>query len=40
MLSVAIGGRMVTAKNTYNGYLRNVNLNYLGPPTSVAGVLQ
>lgn len=38
MLSVAIGGRMVTAKNTYNGYLRNVNLNYLGTPTSVAGV--
>ena len=38
MISVAVGGRMVTAKNTYNGYLRNVNLNFLGTPTSVSDV--
>lgn len=38
MISVAVGGRMVTAKNTYNGYLRDVNLDFMGTPTSVAGV--
>ncbi len=27
MISVAAGIRMVTAKNTYNGYLRNVSIN-------------
>ncbi len=38
MISVAVGGRYVTAKNTYDGYLRNVNLNYNGVMTPVAGV--
>lgn len=38
MISVAVGGRMVTAKNTYNGYLRDVNLDFMGTPTSVAAV--
>ncbi|MEE4116954.1 MAG: hypothetical protein V2I37_12335 [Marinilabiliaceae bacterium] len=38
MISIAVGGRMVTAKNTYNGYLRNVNLDFLGTPTGVADV--
>ncbi len=27
MLSVAIGGRLVTVKNTYNGYLNNIMIN-------------
>ena len=38
MLSVAVGGRFVTASNTYNGYLRNVNLNYNGTMTGVGAV--
>ncbi|MCD4770648.1 MAG: hypothetical protein K8R35_10835 [Bacteroidales bacterium] len=38
MISVALGGRYVTAKNTYDGYLTNVNLNYNGTMTPVAGV--
>ena len=38
MLSVAVGGRYVTASNTYDGYLRNVNLVYGGVPTAVADV--
>lgn len=27
ILSVAVGGRLVTAKNTYSGYVRNVTIN-------------
>jgi len=36
MISVAVGGRYVTAKNTYNGYIKNVQINplYAGNPTA------
>ena len=27
MISVAVGGRLVTAKNTYNGYIKNIKIN-------------
>jgi long-chain fatty acid transport protein len=33
MISVAVGGRFVTAKEAYNGYLRSVNLNMAGTLT-------
>ena len=35
MISVAVGGRYVTAKNTYNGYIKNIKINpiYAGNPT-------
>ncbi len=36
MISAAVGARMVSAKNTYNGYIKNVMINpfYAGNPTS------
>ena len=36
MISVAVGGRLVTAKNTYNGYIKNIKINplYAGNPTA------
>ncbi len=34
MISVAVGGRLVTAKNTYSGYVRNVQIN---APTAFGG---
>jgi long-chain fatty acid transport protein len=35
-ISVGLGGRFVTAKNTYNGYIKNIKINplYAGNPTS------
>ena len=35
MISAAVGGRYVSAKNTYNGYIKNVKINpiYAGNPT-------
>jgi long-chain fatty acid transport protein len=36
MISVAVGGRFVSAKNTYNGYIKNIKINplYAGNPTA------
>jgi long-chain fatty acid transport protein len=36
MISAAVGARMVSAKNTYNGYIKNIMINpfFLGNPTS------
>ncbi|MGC9344249.1 MAG: hypothetical protein ACP5E3_16215 [Bacteroidales bacterium] len=38
MISVFAGARYVTAKNTYNGYLRNIELNYGGAWTPATAV--
>lgn len=38
-LSVAAGARYVTAKNTYEGYLRDVQVNTVGGPAAAADVI-
>lgn len=37
MISLYIGGRYVTAKNTYAGHLRDINITYGGTEMSAAG---